>query len=196
MASVARRRVGRPQTGIESHQLRLPRAVLPCSGTTTFRLEGNLDLDLGVTVGRRGTNGGANAMACCRSSDHLVRRSDCVVRRGEMPEASVLTVFLLSCGLIAPCAMPAQDGGGSVDRLLQELVALERSALDRWIKLDPQGYLDLQAPDVTYFDPFTERRVDGLDAMQVRLAPMKKVATGRVRAVRAPTLRTLVDRAP
>ena len=83
-----------------------------------------------------------------------------------------------------------------MDRLLQELVALERSALDRWIKLDPQGYLDLQAPDVTYFDPFTERRVDGLDAMQVRLAPMKKVATGRVRAVRAPTLRTLVDRAP
>jgi ketosteroid isomerase-like protein len=71
--------------------------------------------------------------------------------------------------------MPAQDGGGSVNRLLDELVALERSALDRWIKLDPQGYLDLQAPEVTYFDPFTERRVDGLDAMQVRLAPMKKM---------------------
>ena len=71
--------------------------------------------------------------------------------------------------------MPAQDGGGSVDRLLDELVALERSALDRWIRLDPQGYLDLQAPEVTYFDPFTERRVDGLDAMQVRLAPMKKM---------------------
>jgi hypothetical protein len=43
-----------------------------------------------------------------------------------------------------------------VDRLLDELVALERSALDRWIRLDPQGYLDLQAPEVTYFDPFTE----------------------------------------
>ena len=41
--------------------------------------------------------------------------------------------------------------------------------------MDPQGYLDLQAPEVTYFDPFTERRVDGLDAMQVRLAPMKKM---------------------
>jgi hypothetical protein len=71
--------------------------------------------------------------------------------------------------------MPAQDGGGSVDRLLDELVALERSALDRWIRLDPQGYLDLQAQEITYFDPFTERRVDGLDAMQSRLAPMKKM---------------------
>src|SRR5260370_17181387 len=33
--------------------------------------------------------------------------------------------------------MPTQDGGGSVDRLLDELVALERSALDRWIR--PSG---------------------------------------------------------
>ena len=60
-----------------------------------------------------------------------------------------------------------------MDPLLEELVALERSALDRWIRLDPQGYLDIQAPEVTYFDPFTERRVDGLEAMQVRFAPMK-----------------------
>src|SRR2546429_9403884 len=71
--------------------------------------------------------------------------------------------------------MPAQDGGGSVDCLLDELVALERSALNRWIRLDPQGYLDLQAPEVTYFDPFTERRVDGLDATQLRLAPIKRM---------------------
>jgi hypothetical protein len=71
--------------------------------------------------------------------------------------------------------MPAQDGGGSVDHLLDELVALERFALDRWIRLDPQGYLDLQAQEITYFDPFTERRVNGLDAMQSRLAPMKKM---------------------
>lgn len=62
-----------------------------------------------------------------------------------------------------------------MDRLLEELVALERSALDRWIRMDPQGYLDLQAPEVTYFDPFTEKRVDGLDAMRMRLAPMKNM---------------------
>jgi ketosteroid isomerase-like protein len=62
-----------------------------------------------------------------------------------------------------------------VGRLLEELVALERSALDRWIKLDPEGYLAIQAPEVTYFDPFTENRVDGLEALQVRLAPMKNM---------------------
>ena len=92
-----------------------------------------------------------------------------------MREAIRLTVFVLSCGLIASCAMPAQDSGGSGDRLLEELVALERSALDRWIQLDPQGYFDIQAPEVTYFDPFTERRVDGREALQMRLAPMKSL---------------------
>jgi ketosteroid isomerase-like protein len=60
-----------------------------------------------------------------------------------------------------------------VDPLLEELVALERSALDRWIQFDPQGYLDIQAPEVTYFDPFTEKRVTGREALQARVAPMK-----------------------
>ena len=44
-----------------------------------------------------------------------------------------------------------------------------------WITLDPEGYLDLLAPEVTYFDPFTERRLDGREAMQVRLAPMNEM---------------------
>jgi ketosteroid isomerase-like protein len=37
---------------------------------------------------------------------------------------------------------------------------------------NPQGYLDLYAPDVTYFDPFREKRVDGLQAMRTLFAPL------------------------
>ena len=92
-----------------------------------------------------------------------------------MREAIRLTVFVLSCGLMASCATPAHDSGGSVERAVEELVALERSALDRWIRLDPEGYFDIQAAEVTYFDPFTERRVDGREALQMRLAPMKSL---------------------
>jgi ketosteroid isomerase-like protein len=62
-----------------------------------------------------------------------------------------------------------------VDPLLDELLSLERSALDRWIKLDPDGYLELAAPDITYFDPTTENRINGLDALALRLAPMKNM---------------------
>jgi hypothetical protein len=49
--------------------------------------------------------------------------------------------------------------------IAEEIVALERLALDRWGKGDPGGFLELSAPDVTYFDPFQERRIDGLPAL-------------------------------
>ena len=43
-----------------------------------------------------------------------------------------------------------------------EVLALERAALDRWGNGDPDGYAEISAPDVTYFDPFQERRLNGL----------------------------------
>lgn len=45
------------------------------------------------------------------------------------------------------------------------IIALERAALDRWGKGDPSGYLEISAPEVVYFDPFLERRLDGLEAL-------------------------------
>lgn len=53
------------------------------------------------------------------------------------------------------------------------IVALERGALDRWGRGDPEGYLELYARDITYFDPVSERRVDGIDAMRKMYEPIK-----------------------
>lgn len=61
-----------------------------------------------------------------------------------------------------------------------EVIALERAALDRWGQGDPSMYLALFAPDVTYFDPFQERRVDGVEAMTALFAPI----TGQIRVDR------------
>ena len=77
-----------------------------------------------------------------------------------------------------------------MDRLLEELVALERSALDRWIRLDPQGYLDLQAPEVTYFDPTQDKRLDGLQAMKDLLVPL----TGKIKVDRYDMVNPTVQR--
>jgi ketosteroid isomerase-like protein len=41
------------------------------------------------------------------------------------------------------------------------IIAMERAALDRWGRGDPSGFLEISAPDVVYFDPFLERRLDG-----------------------------------
>jgi ketosteroid isomerase-like protein len=37
------------------------------------------------------------------------------------------------------------------------ILALEQAALDRWGNGDPDGFLELVAPNVSYIDPFQER---------------------------------------
>jgi hypothetical protein len=49
--------------------------------------------------------------------------------------------------------------------LVAAIISLERQALDRWGRGDPSGFLEISAPDVVYFDPFLERRIDGLDEL-------------------------------
>jgi uncharacterized protein (TIGR02246 family) len=85
-----------------------------------------------------------------------------------------LAMFVLSCGFTPPATAAAQ-GAVMEESLLKELVALERAAVDRWITLDPAGYLHLYAPEITYFDPTTEKRVDGREAIEQRLIPLKNV---------------------
>jgi ketosteroid isomerase-like protein len=46
-----------------------------------------------------------------------------------------------------------------------QILLLEREALDRWGRGDPGGFLDVYASDVTYFDPVTPSRIDGHHAM-------------------------------
>lgn len=45
--------------------------------------------------------------------------------------------------------------------IAETILALERTALERWNKGDVDGYLDLYTEDVSYFDPSTEIRFDG-----------------------------------
>jgi len=53
-----------------------------------------------------------------------------------------------------------------------EVIAAERAALDRWGNGDPEGFLSLYADDVTYFDPFQERRIDGRAKMRTLYGPL------------------------
>jgi len=55
----------------------------------------------------------------------------------------------------------AIDGRTDADQIIR----LERGALDRWGKGDPGGFLELYAADITYFDPVTATRIDGHQAM-------------------------------
>jgi len=58
-----------------------------------------------------------------------------------------------------------QDKAAPEGEISQIIIDMERAALDRWGKGDPSGFLEICAPDVVYFDPGQEMRIDGRDAL-------------------------------
>jgi len=78
----------------------------------------------------------------------------------------------------------------SDDDIAATIIALERAALDRWGRGDPSGFLEISAPDVVYFDPFLERRLDGLAA----LATYYDAIRGKIRIARDEILNPKVQR--
>jgi conserved hypothetical protein len=93
------------------------------------------------------------------------------------------TLALFACGFSTSCS----SGTNNFD---PDIIAMERNALDRWGKGDPQGYLEIYAPEVTYFDPFIEKRTDGLEAMRKYLAPI----AGKVKVDRYDMIDPRVER--
>lgn len=75
--------------------------------------------------------------------------------------------------LVFTAAVALCQAAGAQEFRPETIIALERAALDRWGNGDPEGYLEIFADNVTYFDPMTERRVDGIEAMRARFAPIK-----------------------
>lgn len=62
----------------------------------------------------------------------------------------------------------------------EDILALERKALDRWCSSDPSGFLEISADGVTYFDPFQPKRLDGLDNLTAYYEELR----GRISAAR------------
>src|SRR5438874_11355533 len=61
-----------------------------------------------------------------------------------------------------------------------QIIMLERGALDRWGQGDPGGFLELYATDISYFDPVTAARIDGHQAMEDYYRPW----VGKIHVVR------------
>lgn len=50
-----------------------------------------------------------------------------------------------------------------MSEIAETIIKMEVTALERWNKGDPSGFLDISDEDVVYFDPMTEFRIDGLE---------------------------------
>jgi uncharacterized protein (TIGR02246 family) len=90
----------------------------------------------------------------------------------------VLVLIVVATASGASCRADV-DGNAA-----QTILALERGALDRWGKGDPQGFFDIMSSDQTYFDPVTEKRIDGQEALKKYIAPFTgKISIERVEIV-------------
>jgi ketosteroid isomerase-like protein len=72
-----------------------------------------------------------------------------------------LLLVLLTAGCVQSAQRDKED-----QQIVATIIAMEESALDRWGKGDPSGFLEISAPDVVYFDPSLDKRLDGLDALK------------------------------
>jgi ketosteroid isomerase-like protein len=74
--------------------------------------------------------------------------------------ATLVAVGLCASGRTqaAPEAAPHEDK----ENAARTILAMERAALDRWVKGDPDGFLEISDPEVVYFDPYQPRRVNGI----------------------------------
>jgi ketosteroid isomerase-like protein len=50
--------------------------------------------------------------------------------------------------------------------LATAIITMEKTALDKLNKGNPSGFLEIYADDITYFDPFREKRFDGFEKVK------------------------------
>jgi ketosteroid isomerase-like protein len=85
-------------------------------------------------------------------------------------------LFVVPLGLV----LATSSSGDRQDDVAENIIAMERAALDRWGKGDPWGFTEISADEATYYDTETERRVDRLEALRKLYAPRE----GKIRIER------------
>ena len=73
------------------------------------------------------------------------------------------------------------------------IIGIEKSALDKWNNGNPDGYLDISADDVVYFDPYTELRLDGLESLRKYYEPIRGQVQGSLYEMINPKVQSTKD---
>ena len=78
------------------------------------------------------------------------------------------TQHKLPASMVIPVSvqMSRTEYGG----VLGEIMALESAAMERWRKGDPRGFIEIYAPEVTYFDTGTPQRINSREALRAEYA--------------------------
>src|SRR5262245_24335924 len=101
-----------------------------------------------------------------------------------MMRAKTGVIVLMVTVLFAGCRQRTEGDAAAI------IIAMEKAALDRWGKGDPQGYFEIMSPDETYFDPSVDKRIDGQAALKQYIAPF----TGKIKIERMEMIDPKVQR--
>jgi len=88
--------------------------------------------------------------------------------------------------------LPVQLSQREYPGVLGEIMALESAAMERWRKGDPWGFIELYAPQATYFDTGTPQRLDG-QALRTELGQRQGQIHYDVMEFIAPSVQVLGD---
>lgn len=81
---------------------------------------------------------------------------------------------LVASVLALPLACTTTDRAATEQqKASQTILARLQPAAERWYKGDPFGYAELFADSLTYFDPGTGGRLEGITALKDHYAPLK-----------------------
>jgi len=58
--------------------------------------------------------------------------------------------------------------------LATAIITMEKTALEKLNKGNPSGFLEIYADDITYFDPFREKRFDGFEKVKIFYESMQE----------------------
>ena len=61
--------------------------------------------------------------------------------------------------------LPITVKAAQLSAAASEILALEKAAMNRWRQGDPEGFLTLSVPQVTYFDPILPERLTGIASL-------------------------------
>jgi hypothetical protein len=75
------------------------------------------------------------------------------------------------------------------------VIDLEKAALARWCHGDPDGFLEISASDVVYFDPFLSARLDGFEQLKAYYDGIRGQISAKHHEMIAPHVQAIGDAA-
>ncbi len=99
------------------------------------------------------------------------------------------TVMVLACAAVLWMA-PAR---GADDGTAQEILALERQAMDGWLEGDPDPMLAILDPEITYIHDGVGARLEGLPAVKELFTAYRGTALFSSYQILTPKVRVLGD---